>query len=80
MVPVLVALIEAALKTEVLRGEIEEGVKEGKDKVREGREGIKNENERWEKEKEKEKDPKTKEVRLSRFSFFTVVTDTWLLL
>jgi hypothetical protein len=72
MVHVLVALIEAALKTEVLRGEIEEGVKEGKDKVREGREGIKNENERWEKEKEKEKekDPKTKEVRLSRFSFF----------
>ena len=69
MVPVFVALIEAALETEVLRGEIEEGVKEGKDRVRKGREGIKNENERWEKEKEKEKDPKAKEVRFSRFDF-----------
>ena len=62
MVPVLVALTEAALETEVVRAEIDEGVKEGKDKVREGREGIKIENERWEKEKEQEKDPKTKEV------------------
>ena len=62
MVPVVVALTEAALETEVLRADIDEGVKEGKDKAREGRECIKNENERWEKEKEKEKDPKAKAV------------------
>jgi hypothetical protein len=68
MVPVLVALTEAALKTEAVRTEIEEGVKEGKDKVREGREGLKIENDRWEKEKEKEKDPKAPGVR--RLSLF----------
>ena len=65
MVPVLLALTEAALKTEVVRIEIEEGVKEGKDKAREGKEAIKLENERWEKEKGEEKDPKAKEVGLS---------------
>lgn len=62
LVPVLVALTEAALETEVVRAEIEEGVKQGKDKVREGREGLKLEQERWEKLKEKEKDPKSKEA------------------
>lgn len=61
MVPVLVVLTEAALKTEVVRTEIEEGVKEGKDKTRESREQIKIENERWEKE-EKEKDAKSTAV------------------
>jgi hypothetical protein len=64
MIPILDALIKAALGTEVLRSEIEDGVKEGKDKAREEREGIKSENERWEKEKEKEKEknPKSKEA------------------
>jgi hypothetical protein len=69
MVPVLVALTEAALKTEAVRAEIEEGVKEGKDKVREGREGLKIENDRWEKEKETEKDPKAPGVRRLALSF-----------
>lgn len=63
MVPVLVALTEVALQTDVVRAEIEEGVKEGKDKIREGRDGVKLEHDRWEKIKELEKDPKTKEVR-----------------
>jgi hypothetical protein len=75
MVPVLVALIEAALETEVLRGEIEEGVKEGKDKVREGREGTKNENERWDKEKENVK-AKAKEVRSTLLDLWTIIADT----
>jgi len=75
MVPVLVALIEAALETEVLRGEIEEGVKEGKDKVREGREGIKNENERWDKEKENVK-AKAKEVRSTLLDLWIIIADT----
>jgi hypothetical protein len=80
MIPVLVALTEAALETEVLRADIEEGVKEGKDKVREGRECIKNENERWEKEKEKEKDPKAKAVS-HLFPLCDSLTDIcWLLI
>lgn len=65
MVPVLVALTEAAMETVVVKAEIEEGVKEGKDKTREGREGLKLEQERWEKLKEKEKDPKSKEVKFA---------------
>jgi hypothetical protein len=51
MVPVLVALTDAALETEDVREEIESGVKDGREKVREARECGKKENERWEKEK-----------------------------
>ena len=71
MIPVLVALTEAALETEVVRVEIEEGVKQGKDKAREGREGLKLEQERWEKLKEKEKDPKSKEVGFAVITYIS---------
>jgi hypothetical protein len=73
MVPVLLALIDAALGTKAIREEIEEGVKEGKEVTREKWERAKTENERWEAEKEiyikeKEKDgekgKKTKDGKL----------------
>lgn len=64
MVPVVVALIDAAIETDVVKAELDNGTKEGREKVREAKEKMKEENVRWEqvakealkvKEKEKEK-------------------------
>jgi hypothetical protein len=57
MVPVLVALTDAALETECVREEIERGVRDGKEKMREVRENGKTKNERWEKEKKNMQGP-----------------------
>lgn len=66
LVPVLSVLTEAALRTELVRAELEGGVKEGKEKLRESKELMKNETERWDKIKEKETNHKCKEVSLLR--------------
>jgi hypothetical protein len=47
MVPIITSLIEDALLTSTVRDEIESGVREGKDTVRDQREAIKREGERW---------------------------------
>ena len=72
MVPLLEALTEAALGTAAVKGEIEAGVKEGKERMKEFREIVKKENERWDAEKkvfeEKGKDKEIeKKVSLVRF-------------
>lgn len=51
MVPVLAALIDAALVTEGVRGEIENGLREERERVRETKEATKNENERWDRQR-----------------------------
>ncbi|KAF5351686.1 hypothetical protein D9756_007699 [Leucocoprinus leucothites] len=48
MVPVITSLIEDALLTSAVREEIENGVREGKETVKEQREAVKREAERWE--------------------------------
>jgi len=70
MVPVLTALIEAAMRTELVRENIASAVKDGKDWVKEVREECKRENERWDverktlegdaPEKRKEKEPEVR--------------------
>lgn len=51
MVPVAIALIEEVLSSEVVRTEIDDGVKDARETIREAREAMKKENERWENEK-----------------------------
>lgn len=48
MVPVINALIEDVLLTGAVREEIEAGVREGKEAVKDQREAVKREAERWE--------------------------------
>ncbi|KAF9010643.1 hypothetical protein BDQ17DRAFT_1322452 [Cyathus striatus] len=48
LIPIITSLIKSVTDTEVIRDEIERGVKEGKDAVRDAREGMKKENDRWE--------------------------------
>ncbi|KAF5370795.1 hypothetical protein D9758_001868 [Tetrapyrgos nigripes] len=48
LIPVVIGLIETATESYTVRNEIEEGVQEGKEKVRETRETIKNENDKFE--------------------------------
>ncbi|TFK44250.1 hypothetical protein BDQ12DRAFT_7961 [Crucibulum laeve] len=48
LIPVVQGLIDALLQTELIRADIENAVKEGKDAVRDAREGIRREGERWE--------------------------------
>ena len=66
MIPVLISLIHSVLETANIREEIDQGIRDARDIVRDSREAIKIENERWEKEKE-QKDPddlsKTKIVK-----------------
>lgn len=77
MVPVLNAFIEAAFDTDLVREELEKGVREGKEITREVRECIKKENDRWDierkrmeeltkKEKPLEESTKDKPKRLSK--------------
>ncbi|KAG5639120.1 hypothetical protein H0H81_006709 [Sphagnurus paluster] len=47
MIPIINALVEAAFETPVVREELENGVKEGKELARVVKEGLKAENERW---------------------------------
>jgi hypothetical protein len=75
MVPVLMALIDLALATDVIRGEIETGLKEAKELSRKSKEAIRLENERWIKSRkvletktlEKEKNRVPGQVRTSYF-------------
>jgi hypothetical protein len=48
MIPVISALIEDVLLTNAIREEIENGVREGKEALKEQREAVKREAERWE--------------------------------
>ena len=52
MIPVLISLIHSVLETANIREEIDQGIRDARDIVRDSREAIKIENERWEKEKE----------------------------
>lgn len=51
MIPVFVALINAALQTNAIKEEIEQGVKETRDVAKDAREAIKLETARWDQEK-----------------------------
>lgn len=53
MVPVLNAFIEAAFDTDLVREELENGVREGKEITREVRERIKKENDEWDIERKR---------------------------
>lgn len=55
LVPVISAFIDAAVESEAVRQELEAGVQESKERVKEVREAHRIENERFEKEKEREK-------------------------
>ncbi len=48
LVPVVLSLVEAVLKADVVRQELDEGLRRYRDCVREKQEGVKKENERWE--------------------------------
>ncbi|KXN90851.1 hypothetical protein AN958_03505 [Leucoagaricus sp. SymC.cos] len=48
MIPVITSLIEDVLLTSAIREEIESGVREGKERIKEQREAVKREAERWE--------------------------------
>lgn len=52
LIPVIIALIESAVQTDVVREEIEAAVTEGKDKAREKYEAVHREQEKWSKEKD----------------------------
>ncbi|KAG6866769.1 hypothetical protein C0991_011428 [Blastosporella zonata] len=51
MIPVVEALIQAALETSVVRDEMDDGVREGKEMVRKVQKAIREENERWDVER-----------------------------
>jgi hypothetical protein len=53
MVPVLNALVEAAFNTDLVREELENGVKEGKEITREVRDRMKKENDEWDMERKR---------------------------
>lgn len=61
LIPVILALIECALQTNIVREEIEDAVAESKDKAREKYEAVHREQEKWAKVKENT-DPKDAEV------------------
>ncbi|KAG6831570.1 hypothetical protein H0H87_004789 [Tephrocybe sp. NHM501043] len=72
MIPVVEALIEAAIESPVAHGEIDDGVGDCKELVREVQKAVREENERWDaerkileadKEKEKEKEASEKQVK-----------------
>lgn len=53
MVPVIYALIDAAADTDLVREELENGMKEGKEITREVKECIKKENDEWDTERKR---------------------------
>ncbi|KAF8444543.1 zinc-finger domain of monoamine-oxidase A repressor R1-domain-containing protein [Boletus edulis BED1] len=55
LVPVISALVNAAVDSEAVRQELDAGVQESKERVKEARESHRIENERFEREKEREK-------------------------
>lgn len=55
LVPVISALVNAAVESEATRQELEAGIQESKERIKEAREAQRIENERFEKEKEREK-------------------------
>ncbi|KAG6902747.1 hypothetical protein C0995_011895 [Termitomyces sp. Mi166 len=58
MIPVLEALIEAALETPIIHEELDNGFKEAKEVIREVQKAIKEENERWDAERKSLESPK----------------------
>jgi hypothetical protein len=74
MVPVLVALTETAMRTDIVRENIETAVKDGKEWLKEVREECKRENERWDAERKAlGGDEKTNESdqKVLSFAFFS---------
>lgn len=55
LVPVISAIVDAAVESEAVRQELEAGIQESKERVKEAREAHRIENERFEQEKEREK-------------------------
>lgn len=51
MIPVIVSLVQSAIETKVVRDELDQGLKDNKNIVREAKEAIRIENARWEEEK-----------------------------
>ncbi|KAG6896801.1 hypothetical protein C0992_005951 [Termitomyces sp. T32_za158] len=58
MIPVIEALIEAALMTSIVREELDNGLKEAKEVTREVQKAIREENERWDAERKSFEPPK----------------------
>ncbi|KAF9241536.1 hypothetical protein BU15DRAFT_44816 [Melanogaster broomeanus] len=72
LIPVISALVNAAVESEAVRQELDAGVQEAKERTREAREAHRIENERFEQEKEREKAKEKK----SRIEYHRrVVTD-----
>lgn len=70
MIPVIISLIHSALETSIIREDIEQSMKDGKDFARDAKEATKLENERWEKvkigmENSQKSKAQTNEVRIS---------------
>ncbi|KAG9316558.1 hypothetical protein JVU11DRAFT_2609 [Chiua virens] len=55
LVPVIAALVDAAVESETVRQELEAGIQESKEQLKEAREAHRIENERFEQEKDREK-------------------------
>ena len=51
MIPVLISLINGALRTNIIRKEVEQGAKDNRDVAKDAKEALRLENERWEEEK-----------------------------
>lgn len=58
MIPVLEALIEAALMTPIVREELDNGLKEVKEVARDAQKAIREENDRWDAERKSFEPPK----------------------
>lgn len=62
MIPVILGLIQTVLESHAIRTELDEGTKEGKEKVKESRECIKLANESWEQQKKSLEEAQEPEV------------------
>jgi hypothetical protein len=64
MVPTISGLVEAVLETETIRSDFEDALKEAKEKSKETRRCIKNENARWELQKKELETAKEEDVSI----------------
>ena len=51
MIPVFISLIDDALRTNIIRKEVEQGTKDNRDVAKDAKEALRLENERWEEER-----------------------------
>lgn len=71
LVPVISAFVDAAVESEAMRQELEAGIQESKERVKEAREAHRIENERFEQERGREK---TTGKRVITYSFHSRIT------